>query len=454
MLEKSNVEAIYPLGPAQRGMLYYCVVHPDEGAYLEQLQASFAGDLRPEALRRAWELVVARHGALRSQVAWEHRDRPLQVVRRAIELPWTELDWRDVPEDEVEERLATFLSRDREEAVPLDRPPLLRVALVRRPGDRWEMVWTFHHILLDGWSMGVLLSELWTAYAAFARGAEPELPEAPSLGPWAAWLGRRDEGEDRAFWCRALAGFEEPFAVDLPGGGSRIGEARGDEARGQARRLVSGPDLDLLSAFARSQDLTLNALAQGAWALLLRRYAGRFRVAFGAVASGRPPEVPGIERLVGVFMNAVPAWVALPGSARVGEWLRGLQAAQAEARDHAHRPLEEIQEWLGLPRREPPFDTLLVFENYPADPGAARDLAGAELLAVRTRERGTFPVALYMAPRGRELHLWLDHRRDRLGDEAAERLLDVFLGLMSALAQDPDRRLSDLPLLDGAERRR
>ncbi|HLE84330.1 MAG TPA: AMP-binding protein, partial [Thermoanaerobaculia bacterium] len=454
MSTRADVEAILPVGPAQRGMLYYSVLHPGEGAYLEQLRVSLAGDLRPEALRRAWELVVARHGALRSLFAWEHRDQPLQVIRRAVELPWTELDWRGLPEAEQEERLARLLDDDRAAELRLDRAPVLRLALLRRADDRWELVWTFHHALLDGWSMSVVLGEVWTAYRADVEGRTPELPAAPSLRDYAAWLGRRDEAADRAFWTHALAGLERPFALPLPGGDPALDPAlAGIELQAEVVRSLTGADLERLLAFGRAQDLTLSALAQGAWALLLRRYSGSRRVAFGAVASGRPPDLPGVERLAGVFMNALPTWVEVPGEARAAAWLRELQTAQAEARDHGHRALEEIQGWLGLPRREAPFDTLVIFENYPTDREAAGRLPGVEIIGSRMRERGAFPVSLYLLPRRDALHLRLDYRRDRLGDRAAERLMDHYLSALRALAEDPERRLRDLPVMADEERR-
>jgi amino acid adenylation domain-containing protein len=448
--EKANVESIYPLGPAQRGMLYYSVVHPDETAYLEQLRTTLEGELRTDALRRAWELVVARHQALRSQFVWEHRDQPLQVVRREVELPWIEHDLGDLPEAEAEARIEELLAEDRSRGLSLDRAPLLRLAVVRRAGGRWEVIWTFHHILIDGWSIGLVQSEVWTAYRALVRGEEPELPPAPSLRAWIAWLGRRDDDTDRDFWRRAVHGLEEPFETGLPGGEV----AEGESDQGEVRTALPAEEVERLTLFARHHGLTFNAVAVGAWALLLQRYTGRSHVAFGTVAAGRPPELPDVERTVGVFMNALPAWTEVPAGARVADWLVTLQERLVEIRDHAGRSLEEIQEWAGLPVREPLFDTLFVFENYPSDPAAIRDLEGVRITGQRMRERGAFPVSLYLTPRGDELVVWLDYRRGRLDDPAAERLMRHYLTLLKALSERPEARLSELPMLSGEERSR
>jgi hypothetical protein len=419
-------------------MLYYSVVRRQETAYLEQLRTTLEGDLDTGVLRRAWERVVARHQALRSQFVWEHRDKPLQVVRREIDLPWAEHDLSDLSADEAEARIAELLAEELRRGLSLDQAPLLRVAVARRADARWEMLWTFHHILLDGWSIGVVQSELWTIYRALVRGEEPELPPAPSLRAWVAWLGQRDDEADREFWRRALQGFDEPFDTGLPGGEV----AEGESDQGEVRTVVPAEVVRRLTSFARHHALTFNAVAVGAWALLLQRYTGRPRVAFGTVVAGRPPELPDVERTVGVFMNALPAWTEVPPDARVAEWLSGLQERLAETRDHAGRSMEDVQDWVGLPRSEPVFDTLFVFENYPSDPGATRDLEGVRVVGNRMRERGAFPVSLYLTPRKDDLVVWLDHRRDRLDDAAAERLLRHYLGPATISAADAPRRSS------------
>ena len=230
--------------------------------------------------------VVERHPALRTLFLWERREQPLQVVRRTVELPWDERDWRAIPAEEQSGCLAALLEDDRRRGFALDRAPITRLTLLRLADDRWHLIWTFHHLVVDGWSMALTLREVHDAYAAFVRGAEPALPPARPYKDFIAWIGRRDEAADRAYWTRELAGVERPFRSSLPERPALRTRAAAESERPEAE-TAGERRLQLADAVGRR--LSAAAGAPGADAVHPR--TGRVRPAAAALLRRRPGDL-------------------------------------------------------------------------------------------------------------------------------------------------------------------
>ncbi|MBZ4421421.1 non-ribosomal peptide synthetase, partial [Myxococcus sp. RHSTA-1-4] len=443
------VEDIFPLSPLQQGLLFHALMAPGEDLYLEQLSWAIRSPLDARALKRAWELVVAHDAMLRARFAWDGLIEPVQVVLSHVELPWTELDWRDVPEAGQPARLEAFLKEDRARSFDLDDAPLLRVALIRLGQDSWHCVWSFHHLLLDGWSMSRVLQQLFTAYAALARGQAPRLAPLPPHRDYVAWLRKQDLARSESWWRRTLEGFTTPTPLPAVRTASP-----GTAAEGRELELrLSAETTSALQSFARRQEVTLNTLAQAAWALVLSRHGGGEDVVFGVTVSGRPAELPGAEERVGLFINSLPARVRVEPDAEPGPWLRQLQARQVELRQHEHCPLARVQTWSGVPRGTPLFESLLVFENYPVDAALRERSLGVTVTDVRMRERTHYPLLLAVTP-GQELRLQLAYETPRHDEATAARLLDQVRLALEGLAARDTRRLRDVSLLSAEERRR
>jgi amino acid adenylation domain-containing protein len=447
-LGEQDVEDAYPLSPGQHGMLMVVLLSAQAGIYCDRHLLTLGGELDLALWRRAWQRVVDRHPSLRTLFVWERREQPLQVVCRRAELPWAELDWSDLPVDTREARLAALLGEESGRGFDLARPPLMRCTLVRWEAETWKMVWSYHHLIADGWSLTRLFSEAVACYAAFREGREPQLEAPHRFGSYIAWLQRQDLARAEAFWRAALAGFDEPTPLPYDGTG-----LEGDGLRyGSELSWIAPAEAEELSALARRHQLTLNTLFQGAWGALLARATGRGDAVFGSVVSGRPGEVEGIESVVGFFINVLPVWVKAGGKA-LGSALAELQSLQAEQRDFEHSPLESLQAWSGLPRGSRLFETLLVFQNFPLNPLAAASLPGFRILDAEGREATHYPVTLYVAPRAGGLDLRLDHHLSRLDAAAARRLLAHLRTVLAAFVSQPEIPLAETPLLTAAERR-
>ncbi|MCY1015549.1 non-ribosomal peptide synthase/polyketide synthase [Pyxidicoccus sp. MSG2] len=446
-----GVADLYPVSPLQQGLLFHALLSPTTGTYVTQLTWEMHG-LDPDAFRRAWEVLLQRHAILRTAFLWEGLPEPLQCVQARVDLPWRELDWSDVPRDARDERLRAFLAEDRGHGFKLTQAPLLRLTLIQMDAEIHRLVWSHHHLLLDGWSMGPLLDELFASYEAVSKGESPVLPDRPPYRDYIAWLRTRDAARAESFWRESLAGFTEP--TPLPAD-SRPGRAQVETGVPEGHlTLLPAALTERLQAFARRHHLTMNTLAQGAWALLLGRYSGQRDVVFGTTVAGRPPELPGAESMIGLFINTLPVRVRLPERERLVPWLQALQAQQSQVRQHEATPLAQLQSWCEVPRGTPLFDSLFAFENYPMD-GSVRERANR--LAVRdlrSSEHTHYPLTAVILPRHGELLLKLEYESGRFGAEAMRQLVEHYQTLLEGMLTRADQPLASLPWMKENERAR
>ncbi len=448
-MSKPNIEDIYPLSPGQQGMLMVLLLAGARSeVYFDQCITTLSGELDAALWRRAWQGVVDRHPSLRSLFLWERREQPLQVVRREAELPCAEHDWSALAEAEREARLHAFLAADRARGFDLGRPPLMRLALIRWSAESWKFVWSFHHLIVDGWSLSRVFGEAIAGYAALRAGREPELEAPRRYRDYIAWLQRQDLGVAETFWRGALAGFDTPTPLPYDGSGA------GGESweYGRETDWLPADETAALAAAARHRQLTLNTLFQGAWGTLLGRATRRSDVIFGSVVAGRPGEVEGIESMVGFFINVLPVRMRV-GSRTAAAELSDLQRRQSEQRDFEYCPLETLQAWSEIPRGTRLIESLLVFQNFPLNPLEVTDLPGFRIADSQVAGATHYPVTLYVAPRAEGLDLRLDYHASRLDAGSARQLLAHLRTVLAAFAADLEVPLAELPLLTAEERR-
>jgi polyketide synthase PksJ len=443
-MKPADVEDLYALSPLQQGMLFHVLAAPRAGLYCEQLVCDLEGELDAAAMERAWQEVVERHPVLRTSFIWRGVREPVQVVHRRLMVPLALHDWRTLPAAEQGARLRELLAAGAERGFDLGAPPLLRLDLIALGPDRHQLVWSYPHILLDGWSLPLVLGEAFALYAGCLRGEQRRLPPRRPYRDYIVWLQQRDAPASSEYWRRELAGLPGPTDIGLAPAG--LGGRRRDVAL-----CLDAASSARLQALARSNQLTLNTLAVGAWALLLARYSGRDDVVFGVTLSGRPPELAGVAEMVGLFINTVPLRAATPPADRLLPWLRRLQAQQAELLQHGHAQLVDVQRWSGAAPGRPLFETLLICENYPLHGPEASDQASLRLAGVRIEERSNYPVVVAVAP-GRELALRVFFDDERCAAPLAGRLLGHLAALLTGFAAKPAATLSELPMLTAPER--
>ncbi|MCU0680703.1 MAG: amino acid adenylation domain-containing protein [Polyangiaceae bacterium] len=442
-----NVEDVYPLSPMQRGMLFHSLLSPDEGLYFGQVLYELSGNLDVAAFERAWQRALDRHPALRTAFVWESLDEPLQIVRERAQFVWSHHDWRDGGPERAIARREALLRDDRARGVNLNRAPLMRLVLARVDEARYDFLCSGPHIQLDGWSRQLLLAEVLEAYGAFAAGAPLETTPAPRYREYIAWLERQDRHRASVHWSAKLASLRAP--TPLPFGEPETAAAGGE--REQSLALASALTTKV-KEFARKQRVTLNAVVQAAWALLLARHAGQRDVTFGVTLANRPTTLPDAEATVGLFLNTLPLRLRVDPASTVGELLRGVSAAGAELQEFGHSSLVDVQGWSNVPRGTPLFESIVVFENYPArQPAVEGATHGIELRFAHYSSRLHLPLALLVHP-GDGLRFDLTYDARRFDGATAERLLRQLAALLESMSESAERPLGELGLLDAAER--
>ncbi|MFH8407407.1 amino acid adenylation domain-containing protein [Streptomyces sp. NPDC018019] len=416
---------IWPLSSLQEGLLFQSSFD-EEGpdVYETQWMLELTGPLDAGRLRASWEALLVRHDALRASFHRRASGEAVQVVSREVRLPWREIDLSGLPAADALSGIEELATREQERRFDTAAAPLLRLLLIRLGADRHRLIVISHHILMDGWSMPVLLSELAEVYAAGGDGSA--LAPAASYRDYLAWRARQDKDAARAAWSAEFAGTEEPTLV-APGAVDR-----GPVDAGHLITDIPETTTRGLTELARRHGLTVNTLLQGAWALVLARLAGRTDVVFGATVAGRPPELPGMESMVGLLINTVPVRVRLDAARPVLGLLRELQERQSALVAHQHLGLPEIQRGAGPGAV---FDTLVVHENYPravAAPGAPDALAFAVL---GTREATHYPLTLGVIP-GERLRVHVAYRRGQVAAGLAEKLVARLVRVFEQLMRD------------------
>ncbi|WOX15494.1 non-ribosomal peptide synthetase [Streptomyces sp. N50] len=441
-----DVEDVYPLTPMQSGMLFHSLAEPDAGAYFEQMTFVLDGVTDPVLLEHAWQHVTDHLEILRGSLAWDGVERPLMVIHRHVDTPVTHLDWRGLPEPEQGAELDRYLAEDRDQGLDLSVAPLFRLALIRVSDTSVRVVRTSHHVLLDGWSTFQMLDELSSAYRALLAGGTPALPVRRPFRSYVEWLESQDLAQAETYWRDLLTGFVTPTALPYD-------HRPAASHRAQARsRLVNrlSPELSAeIYAFARRHRLTVNAVVQGAWALLLSRYTGDEDVVFGSTVAGRPADLPGADAIVGMLINTLPVRVGVDPDAPVAHWLTDVQRAQVEARQYEFVPLPRIHSWSDVERGVNLFDSLVVFENFPMDGRTAAE-QGLRLHALEGADDTNYPLNL-VAYAGDELAYALIYDTDFFEGGSVERIGRHLESLLAGMTADPQRPLAELSLVSDAE---
>src|SRR5579871_6866280 len=436
------IEDILPLSPLQQGFLFHGLYgERDPGSDGTQLVLDLKGLFHEANLRSAAQALLKRHANLRACFRYEELDHPLQIVIQDPPLDWRMVDLSLAEEKERDRRIAQVLEDDWKEAIDLRVAPLFRFTLIRVAPEHHRFIVNHHLIVMDGWSVPIFLRELFTLYRS--GGEHSSLPPVTPYREYLAWLSRLDRSASLTVWRDELEGLEHPTML------ARLKERFVRTASKHVHISMPEEDSQALEHRARRRGLTLNTLLQGAWGLLLSRLTGHDDVVFGVTVSGRPPEIPGIENMVGLFINTLPLRLRLCAQDDWMDVLTRLQDNQAKLLAHQHVGLAEIQRQAGIGQL---FDTLVLFESFPMDQGRSSSGSGLRVSNVGAREANHYPLTLVVVPGGR-MYFQLSYHPDSFAEETAREILDRLLRLMKVTATDLNCRIAQLDILGPEERR-
>ncbi|NJM73771.1 MAG: hypothetical protein HC862_28665 [Scytonema sp. RU_4_4] len=438
-----KIESIYSLSPSQQGMLFETLSASESGIHIEQCILNVQEELDLFAFERAWQRIVERHSILRTAFIWEAQDEPLQVLLKRVEVSLEQQDWRGLSLSQQQEKLETYLSADRLRGFKMTRPPLMRLALFQVGSNAYQFVWTFHHILLDGWCMPLILKEIFAFYEVFSTGQDLSLEPSRPYRDYIAWLKQQDLSQAETFWRDKLQGFKSPTPLGMKAEPVNFSDEQ--ERYGKQEACLPALATTALQSLVRKHHLTLNILVQGVWALLLSRYSGLEDVVFGATVSGRPPDLVGVESMLGLFINTLPMRLQVSPQTSLWSWLRDLQNQSFMQRDYEYCSHGQIHQWSEVPRSLPLYESILVFQNYPVN-SSVQQSVDHSMNSTKGRSIGAqtkYALTILVTPNS-ELEFCIIYNTYRYDNPTITRILEHFQALLNSIVDLPEQHIGTL----------
>ena len=439
-----NVSTVYPLSPMQSGLLFESLLNEEDHAYFVQTTYRLRGDWELDSLQRSWELLSQRHEVLRSAFVHEDTKEPQMVVLQKRPPEFTVHDLRGVSAGDAEQIVSQHQVKELERGFDLERDVLMRIAVFRRGDFEFDLVWSYHHIILDGWCLGILFEELMQSYQSLVNGTPISLPPPTPLRHYVNWLAQQDRKSSLQYWSRYMEGIEESTSVprwDATASGDTVSEFSFcfDETTSSE-----------LKRFAAQSAVTLSTVLQGLWGVLLQRHNDVDEAVFGAIVSGRPPDLDGVEKMVGVFINAIP--VRVPGGDRsFRDVLKELQDASLEALSHSYLPLTDIQAATSLGSNL--FDHLLVFENYPREfsNSDSQSQTALEANLVAAHDHTHYDLTVTIVP-GDAIAFRISYRSAAYSDSRIAQLARHLELAAKNVIANPEQCVASIPIISQQER--
>ncbi|WP_168898084.1 non-ribosomal peptide synthetase [Bacillus sp. ISTL8] len=441
-MDIKNIENIYECTPLQKGMLFHAIHQPDTSLYIEQVKFKLSEGLDASCFQKAWERTINRHSALRTTFHWKESEKLLQVVHKKIDIVWENKEWNQHAEhssltiDQYAEKL-------QKEGFDVSKGSPMKFHLIRL-NEGYQFIWTFHHLLMDGWSMSLVLRDVILCYQSLKRNELPELLGAPQFHEYISWIGRQDIEHSKQFFKEKLKGFVEPSY--LCGSHYQHRQVTQDQHKDI---IISDEKRKSLEELARKQEVTLFSILQGLWVILINSYTDQEDVVLGSVMSGRQPDIRGAESIVGPFINTLPIRVRMKSSNTLLSVIKDVQKEQSELSQYQHTPLYEVQKVSELDSDKPLFDSIIVFENYPFDFNMFKEgNIGISISDFQVEEKSNFPLSLAIIPFEDALVLRLHFDSSVITVTEIEKMLDRMARLVEAALQNVHQTLDSLNLLD------
>nr|WP_250636801.1 non-ribosomal peptide synthase/polyketide synthase [Paenibacillus sp. IHB B 3084] len=443
-----ELENVYALTPMQKGMLFYNLMDSQSGAYFEQASFDLQGNFNVAAFAASLDVLVQRHTALRTNFYSGWKDEPLQVVYRNKRSELYVEDLRDVEEEKQNDYILEFTRKDKQRGFDLAQDALMRVSILRTGEDSYRFVWSFHHIVMDGWCLSLVTNEVFASYFATLAHKQPELAPVTPYSQYIEWLEQQDRQEASNYWSDYLNGYEEQ---------SRLPQAKKQGKTGyQAERL----DFDLgtrltagIQRIAKHYQVTMNTLVQTVWGILLQKYNGTDDVVFGSVVSGRPADIPNVEHIIGLFINTVPVRIRSGEDPLFSELMKQNQEQSIASHTYDTYPLYEIQGLSEL--KQDLINHILIFENFPMEEQMEQLGDGEEsnfsITGVESVEQTNYDFNLVVLP-GNTIQMSFGYNALAFEHESVEQIRGHLVQLLEQVTAKPDIRVQELDILSEQER--
>ncbi|XLS29452.1 amino acid adenylation domain-containing protein [Flavobacteriaceae bacterium M23B6Z8] len=445
---QAYVPTFYKLSPLQEGILFHGLYEKESGAYIIQLSLDFPEKLDVDAFKRSWNFVFKNHTILRSAFFHEKLNIPVQTVHERIDFPFYQLDYSGLEEDTLRKKLIEFQESDQKKGFDFQEAPLLRVTLIKTSPDAYRMIFTHHHILLDGWSLSVLMEEFLLAYEMFTRNETPEMPIIDAYEDYIKFLANVDKNAQDEFWRNYLKNLDTPSFIPFSkakNDGSRKG---GDFS--EHKLVLNEQFTTKLKNLAQQSRITLNTLIQGTWALLLSKYTQQEQVTFGVTVSGRPAEMENSERRVGLYINTLPLYTHVDAEKQCVEWLQEIQQLQTSSREFQYADLASLQQMTGI--KGDFFDSIVVFENYPVSKViSSQEERTLKVANISSVEQTNYPLTIIVNA-GEKTDIIFSYNTSLLSRDIIEMISGHFEKCLNQILENKAVLLKEVELITKAEK--
>ncbi len=431
-----NIQAVYPLSPMQQGMLFIALSQKDSEAYFEQSLFDVRGALDDKKLEAHLNAIVKKHDVLRTAFSYEGVVRQVVLGERPLKLQYEDLSQYEAAQQQaiVERRQIEA----RRQCFRLDTDPLLRLALYKTGENAHTALLSFHHIIMDGWGMGIIAQELFGEY-----GQELTKCKAP-YHSYIEWLNRQDQDEAKTYWRQYLNGCDS--ATVLPQVQNTADAYRPADSVLFLERTLTAR----LQEIAREQQVTLNIILQAVWGLLLQCYNNRTDIVFGSVVSGRTPEVEGVEDMVGLFINTIPVRVCCAPEMSFAQLLQQLQSDSLASERYDYLPLAEIQAQSAL--KNSLISHLIAFQNLPEVEAGEIAKSGLEVSEIGGFDQISYPFGLAIVPAA-ELEIRFSYNASAIKAVFIAEMQEQLLTVLEQIAAEPQIAIKRIEILPERQRR-
>ncbi len=445
-----NNESAYPLTPLQQGMLFHYLSDKSSGTDIDQIVCKLNESVELIPMQKAWNLVVTNYDVCRTFFKWENVDIPIQVVSKESSIYINVHNWGNISETELSNNLISFLKSDRSNGIDLSKAPLMRLNLIKINSETYYLIWTFHHIILDGRSHAIILDEVFSLYDSYLSGSPYQLTKPAPYRNFVFWNLKQDHSKSKEFWKELLKGISSPTAVKSLFNGKN---KNSDSELTEKEILIDEDTGSLLKNFAKQNDITLNTIIQAGWALLLSKYTGEEDVLFGAVRAGRYSTVDNADTIPGLFMNTLPMRIKIAYDKKSVEWLKDIRDIQLKIREHEHTPLVDIVSWSGISRGTKLFQSVLIFDNY--DLTQKFQERGGKWLhrEFKLYERTGYPLTVYVYA-DKKIKIKISFDNYSFSGKDIEVIINHFRNILIGISKDCNNKVYQIPFLNESEIRK
>lgn len=427
--------------------MYHTVYESDTDLYHNQLSFVVNGNPDFQIFKQAWQEVVLRYEVLRTSFHWENMEKPMQVVHHNAAPEWKYEDWSSLNSKQQEAGIIHYLQTDKQNRFSIDKPCLMRIAAFRISAESLQVVWSFHHLILDGWCLPMLLTEVLENYHAIATNSAINRSVVVPYKQYILWLQNQDTSASKAYWKNELKNITSPTIVRQYG----VDATTTQSAYLEETLLMDAQLSSDFKLFVQQNNITLNTFFQGVWAILLSRYSGESDVVMGITTSGRAGSINSAEKAVGLFINTVPVAFNIIGDEPAVGWLHASQLKHFEREKQSFISLTEIHDLSAIAHNQPLFESLFVFENYPVATLRASNESGISLTRFKSYEQTNYPLTLVILP-GNQISVQLSYNSDRFSADWIKQMLEHYKQLLVNIAAKPYELLRKLTLITPQER--